>query len=377
MYTSSAARESVSSLVQSIDEPLEPRPVPVDVLPAALRSGWHVVDSVLASSAIRSANVRVSTAAGPTNSRSYLSYADGPTGTKVEYVDTSAVVELFAAGATLILDAIDTLLPDVSLLVDELTRALGKKSANAVLFATPSAQRGLPAHADHVDVLVLQVVGSKNWTVWDADGRRVARTLSPEDQEASVSRSFVIEPGQCFFLPAGTPHCAETPPGSGSVHMSVTLTDYSVRDALAKMLDAAANSLEIDLDGPTPKFPAMLSDITVRLLTAATAASLDIAAEKPRPPKVIDYAHIEPGAMLTGQGTIRAARSGDRSRLELVGSRATLVLKKETVESISILNGKTSAAAGELIAGRPVETNLALSLALLRAGVLTTVQERI
>lgn len=192
-----------------------------------------------------------------------------------------------------------------------------------------------------------------------------------------MSRSFVIEPGQCFFLPAGTPHCAETPPGSGSVHMSVTLTDYSVRDALAKMLDAAANSLEIDLDGPTPKFPAMLSDITVRLLTAATAASLDIAAEKPRPPKVIDYAHIEPGAMLTGQGTIRAARSGDRSRLELVGSRATLVLKKETVESISILNGKTSAAAGELIAGRPVETNLALSLALLRAGVLTTVQERI
>lgn len=377
MYTSAAARESASAFVPYFDEPLTPRLVPFDTLPEALRGGWHVVDNVLASSAIRPANVRVSTAAGPTNSRSYLSYADGPTGTKVEYVNTGAVVELFAAGATLILDAIDTLIPEVSVLVDELTRALGKKSANAVLFATPSAQRGLPAHTDPVDVLVLQIVGSKDWTVWDADGRQVARTLSRQEQDAAVSRSFVVEPGQCFFLPAGTPHRAETPPGSGSVHMSFTFTDYSVRDALEKMLDSAANSLEIDLDGRAPASPTALSDISARLLTAAAAAPHDVADEKPIPPRVIDYAHIEPGAMLTGQGTIRAARSGDRSRLELVGSRSTLVLKKETVESISILDGESSAAAGDLIVGRPVEANLALALALLRAGVVTTVKERI
>lgn len=377
MYTSATARESVSALVPCMHGPLEPRSVPADLLPAALRSGWHVVDSVLENPAIRSANVRVSTAAGPANSRSYLSYADGPTGTKVEYVDTGAVVELFAAGATLILDGVESLLPDVSVLARELTRALGKKRADAVLFATPTAQRGLPAHTDPVDVLVVQIAGSKQWTVWDGDGRRVARTLAPEEHEASGSRSFLVGPGQCFFLPAGTPHCAETPPGSGSVHLSFTLTDYSVRDEIGKLLDSSANALEIDLDGPAPGSPAALCDIATRLLAGTNTHSFDIGDEKPVPPRVVDFAHIEPSALLTGQGTVRAARSGDVSRVELVGSRSTLLLKRETVESISILDGQSSVAAGELIGDRPVEANLALSLALLRAGVLTTVKERI
>ena len=90
------------------------------------------------------------------------------------------MLELHAAGATMVLQGLQLTDPHLARVANNLALALDHAvQVNAYL--SPAAARGLELHFDHHDVFVLQLDGRKRWRVWEP----LERTRHPGAQRAT------------------------------------------------------------------------------------------------------------------------------------------------------------------------------------------------
>jgi hypothetical protein len=152
-------------------------------------------------------------------------------------VDAARVAERFREGATIVLQGLHRYHEPVARFCRELELRLGHPcQANA--YITPSGAQGLALHEDPHDVLVLQAFGRKRWEVHaaPAEGAR-----DPIDA--------TIEPGDCLYLPTGTPHAASTQ-RELSGHVTIGIHVARWRDVLDRVWSRLADGAE--LDDPVP-----------------------------------------------------------------------------------------------------------------------------
>ncbi|TRY53664.1 hypothetical protein DNTS_008664 [Danionella cerebrum] len=94
------------------------------------------------------------------------------------------------------------------------------------VYITPGGSQGLPPHYDDVEVLVLQLEGSKHWRLY-APTVPLAReySLEPEDRIGAPTHDFILQAGDLMYFPRGTIHQADTPSDvDHSTHL--TLSTY-------------------------------------------------------------------------------------------------------------------------------------------------------
>lgn len=111
------------------------------------------------------------------------------------------------------------------------------------VYLTPPGERGLGVHFDRHDVFVLQVHGSKRWTVWPA-----AVELSSRDSGAGAAVGEPDEPlfaatltaGDLLYLPRGVPHRAEALDDT-SVHVALGVVTTTWADVFARALGGAGD----------------------------------------------------------------------------------------------------------------------------------------
>ena len=90
-------------------------------------------------------------------------------------------------------------------------------------YLTPMGERGLGTHFDTHDVFVMQIHGSKDWTLYDRThlapfkNERGSRT---EMNNAKPTRSFTMSPGDNLYIPRGWIHKAESRDMS-SLHLTI------------------------------------------------------------------------------------------------------------------------------------------------------------
>jgi bifunctional lysine-specific demethylase and histidyl-hydroxylase NO66 len=145
-----------------------------------------------------------------------------------DVADADRIAAEFAAGATLVLQGLQRTWPPL----DHWCRRLEAELAHPVqanAYLTPSGASGLAEHADDHDVVVLQVDGTKDWTIETLGHVRVC-------------------PGDVVYLPAGTRHAAAAP-RTRSLHVAVGILRTTARDAIARALRAVRHA---DLDRPLP-----------------------------------------------------------------------------------------------------------------------------
>lgn len=65
-----------------------------------------------------------------------------------------------------------------------------------------------PPHTDGYNILILQLKGQKKWNVAQRNPDPAKRKEKIEKED--LKKEFIIREGESFFLPAGTPHCAQT-----------------------------------------------------------------------------------------------------------------------------------------------------------------------
>lgn len=141
-------------------------------------------------------------------------------------IDSRAVFDQFAAGATIVFQSMHRYWAPLADYCRELELALGHPvQANA--YITPPGAQGFAAHEDEHDVFVLQSHGTKQWRVHDR------HDLAPNGRPLIDA---VMAPGDSLYIPAGFPHSASTQEHA-SVHITIGVLAVTwvatVREALA------------------------------------------------------------------------------------------------------------------------------------------------
>jgi ribosomal protein L16 Arg81 hydroxylase len=159
-------------------------------------------------------------------------------GAAYEYIDGEKVTKALAAGYTLKLNQVHHWHRATD-------RQVGTLAANhpaevkPFVFLTPAEERGLLPHRDASHVLVIQLEGRKEWTLWNPG----AETRSSHGLDVDLEnplRELVLEPGDVMYLPHGYPHSARAV-GGPSMHLTFTMSLPTPESLVAALLDSAAD----------------------------------------------------------------------------------------------------------------------------------------
>lgn len=213
--------------------------------------GPDAVDELLASRALRTPFLRMARA-GATLDASAFTLGGGVGATIGDQVSEDKVLREFAAGATIVLQALHRTWEPVAVTARELAADLGHPvQVNA--YVTPPQNQGFDDHYDVHDVLVVQVAGEKHWRVrppvLDAPLRDQPWT-DHRDAVAAAARAqpvidAVLRPGDALYLPRGWLHSA-TALGGVSTHLTFGIHPWTVRHLVDDLVRAAATRLDAD-----------------------------------------------------------------------------------------------------------------------------------
>src|SRR6266436_3136538 len=171
----------------------------------------------------------------PINSDEYLA----PSG----FADPARVASLFAAGATVILPALNRR----SLKLAELCAGLEAEFTQPFqtnVYLTPSSSQGFRVHYDSHDVFVIQAAGSKIWDFYRAPIEFPLHTQSfvpAEYDPGPVTRSFEIKSGDILYVPRGLMHEARST-NETSLHITVGVLSYTWADLMVDAVTAVCLS---------------------------------------------------------------------------------------------------------------------------------------
>jgi hypothetical protein len=263
-----------------------------------------------------------------------------------DLVDPGRTLGLFGQGATIVLQSLHRWWPPITRFCRDLEQALGHPvQANAYL--TPAGAAGFTPHHDTHDVFVLQVHGTKHWTlrqpIVDAP---LARHRSDHVAAAGqpVAEEVDLAPGDCLYLPRGHIHSAAAQQDV-SLHLTVGVLALTRHDLVRRIVDRTAEEpafrrgLPADHAAGTASASRVVKDVVAELI--AWLEELD--------PDELAGAHVQREAersapLLDGQllamsrldgiddDTVVRLRPGTRWRLEAeADDRAALVLRDRRV----------------------------------------------
>jgi hypothetical protein len=196
------------------------------------------VDRLLTTTSLRTPAFRLVQAGEQIPESAYT--RSGTTGSRpvTGMVDPARLTERFRQGATIVLQGLHRYHEPVARFCRDLELRLGHPcQANA--YITPPGARGLALHDDPHDVFVLQAFGRKRWEVHAAPA-----------EEAREPLDLTIGPGDCLYLPTGTPHAASAQEElSGHVTIGIHVARW--RDVLDRVWSRLAEG-DPALDGPVP-----------------------------------------------------------------------------------------------------------------------------
>ncbi len=160
----------------------------------------------------------------------YASPGAGRDGGQVLRPDPQKVKAFIKRGATLILNDIDQLSPELSAFAGAIEEALRCK-VQGNLYMSSKRKQGFEAHFDTHDVMAVQVEGEKTWFVFEgrADNpiaHPMFRSFSQahhEEAKGALWKEVRMKPGDLLYLPRGQYHYALADDG-GTIHIAYGLT---------------------------------------------------------------------------------------------------------------------------------------------------------
>lgn len=150
------------------------------------------------------------------------------------------VARHFDDGATVIFRQLQNRVPTLA----RLCVALGQRFSSRVqtnVYLTPPDAQGFAPHWDTHDVFVLQISGTKRWSIYDTKVKLPLRgqRFAPGTPPGHVSDEFELGPGSSVYLPRGLMHSARST-GQASLHITLGLTAFTWAEFLVECVTAAA-----------------------------------------------------------------------------------------------------------------------------------------
>ena len=153
--------------------------------------------------------------------------------------------KLLDLGATIALFCVQNLFSSLHKLVS----SIGEQTlaeTEAYLFFSREACKGLAPHYDCVDILILQLTGSKRWEV---SSQRADNPIKGTGTAVAYDGNAPVElmdmtPGDALYLPRGTFHSAIAT-SDISLHVTIPLRFATGYDLLRSLIDASSEKSEI------------------------------------------------------------------------------------------------------------------------------------
>lgn len=192
------------------------------------------VDRAVTSLDLRDSQLSLADASADVDSSQYVDSAG--------YVDRGAVAEKFRLGATIILNQAHQFDPALARLCRGLEHVFSSHVQTNIYLTPPNAQ-GFRTHYDNHDVLVIQVEGAKAWRLYD---KPVDTPYRGEGFEAGkhtpgeLRHEFVLQAGDCAYVPRGLMHDASTAGDGPSLHVTVGLITRTWADLMLEAVSEAA-----------------------------------------------------------------------------------------------------------------------------------------
>jgi ribosomal protein L16 Arg81 hydroxylase len=195
------------------------------------------VDRVLTTLDLRYPNVVLKNAAREIPSEDYTVHGSS--------LDVAKVYQLFAEGSTVTLAYLDTVIPSLTAFCRGL-EAEFSHPFQANVYLTPPGSKGAKVHYDTHDVFVLQVSGSKRWTILGTPVELPVRNqdFDPAEHDAGTpTLEFELCAGDAAYIPRGWVHeaCSSE---NVSLHITVGVLVYTWTDFLLECVaDACLNDV--------------------------------------------------------------------------------------------------------------------------------------
>jgi ribosomal protein L16 Arg81 hydroxylase len=155
-------------------------------------------------------------------------------------IDLARAYQLFGTGATIVLNQMQERLPQLADLCRAAERTFSHHFQTNIYLSPPNAQ-GFKTHFDSHDVFVLQVSGSKHWTIYDTliELPLAGQGFEPEKHVAGApTREIVLKAGDLFYCPRGLFHSARST-DEASLHITLGLIGKTWADVLTEALSEA------------------------------------------------------------------------------------------------------------------------------------------
>ncbi len=156
-------------------------------------------------------------------------------------LDIARVCQLFSEGSTITLAYLDTVLPKLT----RFCRSLESEFScpfQTNIYLTPPAAQGARPHYDTHDVFVMQVAGSKDWTIFNT---ALELPLSGQEFDAAVhpigspTLQFTLNAGDIAYVPRGAIHEARST-NETSLHITAGVLRYTWADLLLEFVAGAS-----------------------------------------------------------------------------------------------------------------------------------------
>jgi hypothetical protein len=161
------------------------------------------------------------------------------------YADPRELLEGLQRGETFNMIAVERLRSDLRIFSTALQDIFGVPVQANLYASYAGSTAGYNAHKDSHDVVVLQLTGTKQWTVHVAppSGISVERRPPNLTELTQPTEQFVLESGSCLYVPAGFVHDAATLDGV-SIHLTYGIGCLRWYDVL---LDVLADADDAEL----------------------------------------------------------------------------------------------------------------------------------
>ncbi len=156
-------------------------------------------------------------------------------------IDTAKAARFVAQGATIVFTQLQSRLPELGRLCAEL-ESLFSQRMQTNIYLTPADAQGFDPHWDTHDVFVLQISGTKHWTIYDTQIELPLRGQSWNNGDykaGPVSNEFEIGPGDMVYIPRGVIHSAKSS-SETSLHITTGLMGSKWTDLILQAVAAAA-----------------------------------------------------------------------------------------------------------------------------------------
>jgi len=156
-------------------------------------------------------------------------------------LDVAKVYQLFGEGSTISFAHLDTVVPSLA----SFRRSLESEFSclcQTNVYLTPAGAQGAKPHYDTHDVFVIQIAGSKQWTLY---GTPVELPLAAQDFDPAVHEQgaptleFELEAGDVAYIPRGVVHDARSGDNI-SLHITAGILRTTWTDVLLEFVAEAS-----------------------------------------------------------------------------------------------------------------------------------------